>query len=208
MASKLNTRPERCITDHNNCQTKKKISTTMEPTTVHACKSPRPHSKWKHTWRMLMPRAKNVLKNHDALFWINLYVATKSHTRSRYNVSGISDTRDKMTTITTTTNSEKQLAKLHTTRFLCTFLPSMCRTRNNRNTNGTKKQSEKPSEKQKTQIAITEANNKFLPQHHLQATSTLHSTNALNKLIRFVVSFGDHVHRWRTCRCRTERITA
>ena len=71
------------------------------------------------------------------------------------------------------------------------------------NTIGTE-QSEKPSENTK-QIAITEANNRTPPQHHLQLTSTRHNTNVLNKLIRFVVSCGDHVHRRRTCRCHTER---
>ena len=108
---------------------------------------------------------------------------------------------------------KKTLAKLHTTRFLCTFLrrcakPETTKPQHNihikrKNTIGTE-QSEKPSENTK-QIAITEANNRTPPQHHLQLTSTRHNTDVLNKLIRFVVSFGDRVHRRRTCRCHTER---
>ena len=72
-----------------------------------------------------------------------------------------------------------------------------------KNTIGTKT-IRKTSENTK-QIAITEANNRTPPKHHLQLTSTRHNTDVVNKLIRFVVSFGDLVHRRRTCRCHTER---
>ena len=89
----------------------------------------------------------------------------------------------------------------------------MRRTRNNRNQQRNRykqKQHErhrtirKPNEN-KRQVAITEANNKSVPQHHLPQTSTRHKTNALNELIRFVVSYGDHVHRQRTRRYHTEK---
>ena len=193
VASKLNTLLETLHATPHQLPDTEKFSITIESTSVHPCKDPRQHSKIDTYLVMLMPGAKNVLKNRDALFWIDPFVWPRKHTYRKNNVSEISDTREKMTTITTTTYSEKQLAELHTTRFLCTFLPSMCRTRNYRNTNGTET-SEKPVENT-NQIAITEANNKTSPQHHLQLTFTLHNTDALNKLIRFVVSFGDHVHR-------------
>ena len=151
----------------------------------------------------------NTLKNHNALFWINPFAWPRKHTHThkKNNVSEISNTREKMTTITTTTRSKKTSCKIaHDAVSPVPSSHQMYRTRTNRNTNGTE-QSEKPFENT-NQIEFTEANNKPLPQDHLQLTSTRHNTNALNKLIRFVVSFGDHVHRRSTCRCHTERKTA
>ena len=75
----------------------------------------------------------HCLENHDALFWINPFVMSRSPTHQKHNVSEISDTRKDTTTTTTKTHSKEQLATLDTTRFLGTFLPSVCRTRNNRN---------------------------------------------------------------------------
>ena len=92
--------------------------------------------------------------------------------------------------------------------------PSVCQTRNNQT------QTEHPYQKKKTRSAQNNQKNLEKTQSKSQSqkqTTELHhnttynrpphahNTNALNKLIRFVVSCGDHVHRRRTCRCHTER---
>ena len=114
---------------------------------------------------------------------------------------------------TTTTTRPKELAKLHTTQLLCTFLPSMCRTRTtetNEKLPHEQKQTAQntPTNKRKhtrTETNRNHRNNKTLPQHHLQLTSTRHKTNALNKLIRFVVPLEIMSTVRALIRCHTKR---
>ena len=48
----------------------------------------------------------HCLENHDALFWINPFVMSRSPRHQRHNVSEISDTREDTTTTTTKTHFE------------------------------------------------------------------------------------------------------
>ena len=141
---------------------------------------------------VLTPWAKNALKKpRHTLLDQPFRVATKSHTEKEQRIRNFKHTRENDDNNNNDPFEKKNLQNCTRCGFSCTFLPSMYRTRTNRNTNVTE-QSEKPFENT-NQIEFTEANNKSLPQHHLQLISTRHNTDVLNKLIRFVVSFGDHV---------------
>ena len=151
----------------------------------------------------------NTLKNHNALFWINPFAWPREHTHTKkkeQRIRNFKHTRENDDNNNNDPFEKNNLQNCTRRGFSCTFLPS-----NVPNQNQPKHELHRTIRKtirKHEPIEFTEANNKSLPQHHLQLTSTRHNTSALNKLIRFVVSFGHHVHRQRTCRCHTERKTA
>ena len=112
VASKLNTLLKTLHATPHQLPDTRNFSITIESTSVHPCKNPRQHSKMDTYLEMLMPRAKHVSKKHDALFLIDPFVWPRKHTHRKKNVSEISDTREKMTIITTTTHSEKTTCKI------------------------------------------------------------------------------------------------
>ena len=86
--------------DHINCETQKTSAPSLNQ---HLYTLARNHA---HTRNGNIPESVDVmgqhcLENHDALFWINPFVMSRSPTHQRHNVSEISDTREDMTTTTT-----------------------------------------------------------------------------------------------------------
>ena len=87
--------------DHIKNQPQK---TSTPPLNQHLYTLARNHA---HTRNGNIPESVDVmgqhcLENHDALFWDNPFVMSRSPTHQRHNVSEISDTREDMTTTTTT----------------------------------------------------------------------------------------------------------
>ena len=152
---------------------------------------------------VLMPRAKNALKNHDTLFWINRFVWPRNHTHKKNNVSETSSTREKMTTITTTTHSKKTTCKIAhdavspvPSSHQCTE-PEPTETRTSQNIRKTIRKHEPnriPRSKQQILTTTPPAIDLHTPQHR-----RLKQVDSLSCVI------WRSCHRRRTCRCHTEK---
>ena len=190
--------------DHIKCQTQK----NQHHHWINICPSllrQTPTFEMRTHPRMLVPRAKIVLKNHGALFWINPFVWPRNHTHTKCTTyPNFSDTREKMTTATKTNNRSKKLQNWTRRGFSVPSSrqcaePETTETREkihvkrNNSTNGTR-QSEKQSENTE-QMTITEATKSILTT--TLSAIDLHTPH--NKRPKQVDSLrcadGDHVHR-------------
>ena len=186
-ASKLNTSPC-CMQDHINCETQKTSAPSLDQ---HLYTLARNHA---HTRNGNIPgdvdaMGQHCLENHDALFWINPFVMSRSPTHQRHNVSEISDTREDTTTTTTKTHFEGTTCNIGHDAVSWYLLPLSVpnqkqlkpeRISLSKETTRTTQNNPNTPNKSTNQIEITDAINKSSPQHHhLQLTFTRHKNKRL-----------------------------
>ena len=157
-ASKLNTRLRCCMQHHINCQTSKNSASPLNQHLSILAKI-RGNTRNGYIPGEVDAMEQNTLKNHNALFWINPFAWPREHTHTKKRTTyPIFQTHERNDDNNNNDPFEKQVAKLHTTRFLLYLPPIKCtepeptetRTAQNNPKNHSKTRTNSNSQKQTT----------------------------------------------------------